>query len=298
MAACHFLPVSADPGSGARGRGARYPAAVMDLVPDADERELLLDHLARLIVAAGAETFSAAPYVEPTDRWFPDRWTGDAAAVERVLRRVLRYAGLGDLELTLDIDRFSNPAGKVGEDGHPGGHEGAAAWFAGIHDDVCSFGVDVGQLGDPAGLVGVLAHEVGHAYRHVHDLRDPDRDLEERLTDLTTVYLGFGILTANASQRFRSGISGAGRSFYSRAQSGYLSPQAMCFLLATSVTARGESPRAIARHLSPNQKACFQAACAALGPRDALQARLGLPCASPWAAAPRDRSWLGRLFGR
>jgi len=282
----------------AHRRAFGYDARV-DVLPGDAVRAQLLDDLASLILAAGSDTFLASPIVEPSDRWFPDRWTPDADGVERLLHRVLGYAGLDHLELTLDIDRFSDATGKVLSDGRAGGHRGTAAWFAGIRDGVCSFGVDTAQLRDPEGLVGTLAHEVAHAYREAHELRVADRAVDEPLTDLTTVYLGLGILTANASQRFRSGRDGAGASWYSRAEGGYLPMQAMSYLLAAQIVARGAATAPIARVLAPNQRACFKAACTDLGPRDALLERLGLPPAALIRSAPEERrpGWFRRWFG-
>jgi hypothetical protein len=253
----------------------------------------LLGELANLIATAGGDTFLTAPLVEPSDRWFPDRWTPDADGVERLLRRVLAHAGLGELGLTIEIDRFADARGKVLMDGRPGGHEGTAAWFAGIHDGVCSFGVDTHQLGDPVGLIGTLAHEVGHAYRHANQLVQPVRAHEERLTDLTTIYLGFGVLTVNATQRFRSGQHGAG-SWYSRAESGYLPMQSMSYLLAAHVVARGAAPSPVGRMLATNQRACFKAACKELGDRPAVLRRLELPAPE---APSAHVGWFRRLFG-
>jgi hypothetical protein len=265
----------------------------VELLPDPDEREHLLGELANLIATVGAETFLSSAVIEPSDRWFPDPWTPDVDGVERLLRRVLAYAGLGELELTIAIDRFADATGKVMLDGRPGGHEGTAAWFAGIRDGVCSFGVDTRGLEDPIGLIGTLAHEVAHAYRHVKELRQPVRLHEERLTDLTTIYLGFGILTVNATQRFRSGQHGAG-SWYSRAEGGYLGIQSMSYLLAAQVVARGTAPSAIGRLLATNQRACFKAACKQLGDRGALLTQLGLPASE---ASSARTGWFRRLFG-
>ena len=262
----------------------------MDLLPDDHERGLLLEQLAELIAAAGADPFLEAPLVLPEPRYFPDPWSPDEDGVERLLRRVMALAGLGDLDLTLEIDEFAAPAGEVALSGKSSGHEGTAAWFAGIAGDTCRFGVDVGQLRDPVELIGTLAHEVAHAYRHHHRLREDDRELEEQLTDLTTVYLGFGIFTANASLRFTSGTSAFG-SWYRRSAGGYLSPQALSYLLAAFALARGDDPRAVARKLSANQAACFKAARSDLGDRDALRARLGLP------AAPREEPARRGLLG-
>lgn len=264
----------------------------MELLPEGDEREHLIAELAKLVATAGSEQFLTAPILEPSDRSFPDPWTADEAGVKRLLQRLLGYAGLEHLTLTIEIDRFSQATGKVLMDGTAGGHEGTAAWFAGIRDGVCAFGVDTRGLEDPVGLIGTLAHEVAHAFRHDRELRQPLTAHEERLTDLTTIYLGSGILTTNATQRFRSGQKGAG-SWWSRAQAGYLPMQSMSYLLAAQVVARGVSPQPIARALSPNQRACFKAACAQLS-RPALCEQLGLPV----PAKLEERGWLRRLFSR
>jgi hypothetical protein len=268
----------------------------MELLPDEDERERPLDQLTRLVLAAGADTFVAAPIVAPDDRAFPDRWTPDAAGVERLLRRVLGHAGLGALELELSIDAYAETEIQVDAQGRAQitGHRGTAAWFAGIRGRTCRFGVDVNGLADPGQLAGTLAHEAAHAYRHYHDLVARDPALEEQLTDLTTVYLGLGILTANASVRYRSDARG-----YRSTHGGYLSVQAMCWLLAAQVVARGEPPRGVARWLDTTQAACLRAACGLLD-RDALIARLGLPLPALWPrppAPPRRGLW-ARLFGR
>jgi hypothetical protein len=271
----------------------------VELLPDVVERSHLVEQLAELLRAEGDKTFLAGPLIAPTDEWFPDRWTPDASGVERLIRRLLGYAELGALTLTLEIDQFSDAHGEVLADGRAGGHSGTAAWFAGIRKGVCSFGVDTNQLRDPVGLVGTLAHEVAHAYRSMYELRVPDAAREEWLTDLTTVFLGFGVLTVNASQRFRSGSSGPGRSWYSRAEGGYLSMQSMSYLLAAQIVARGDSPRPVGLALAANQRACFKAAYKELGARDALLRRLGLaPRASgPSSSATAERGWFRRWFG-
>ena len=47
----------------------------MELLPDEDQRDLLLEQLAKLVLAAGPDAFVAAPIVLPDDASFPDRWT-------------------------------------------------------------------------------------------------------------------------------------------------------------------------------------------------------------------------------
>ncbi|HEY2289209.1 MAG TPA: hypothetical protein VGM86_00785, partial [Thermoanaerobaculia bacterium] len=142
----------------------------------------------------------------------------------------------------------------------------------------------VSQIDDPQILIAALCHEIAHAYREHHGLCKADRDREERLTDLTTVYLGFGILTANASDRYE-------RTFYLQGnlavtktrftQAGYLSPQAMSFLLAVQVMARNLPParrKALARQLETNQAEYLARGLRHLeSRRSEVLSRLGLP---------------------
>jgi hypothetical protein len=214
--------------------------AAVELIPPEGEREWVLDALRGLVEACGHEHLVSTPVVLPSERCFPDRWSPDAGGVRRLALRILRYAGLPELDV--EVEMFDDGRGadlrlEPGAIVRTQGHEGAAAWFAGIVDDTCLFGAHVSLLGDPGGVTAALAHETAHAFRYARELVVEDRDLEECLTDLSTIYLGFGILTTNATLRHRSwSIGGGGTSLGGHAWStqhlGYLSPQAMCFALA------------------------------------------------------------------
>ena len=185
-----------------------------DPLPPADEREHLLDALADLVDARGFEHFVSSPIVRPAVEFFPDAWTPDVHGVHRLAMRLLRNAGLDDLQVEVEI--FAE--GEVPE-GDPlvrsERHQGAAAWFAGIHDGVVLFGANVQQLGDPLGVTAAMAHETAHAFRCAHALEEEDLLTEEQLTDLTTVYLGFGVLTTNTLEQAidRAGAKGGNKGF-------------------------------------------------------------------------------------
>jgi hypothetical protein len=228
---------------------------------------------------------SALP-VFPSEEFFPDRWTPDAFGIRRLALRLLRYAGLSNLEVMVDIfeeerDVELDPSGRV----RSMRHRGAAAWFAGIEDDVCFFGTEVAQLGDPLGVVAAMAHEIAHAFRRYHGLEVPDRAEEELLTDLTTVYLGFGILTTNASSRHRSS-GDFSVTMWSHQSLGYLPAQALGFLLGAWSSARGldnAKVREIAAALETNQAADFRAALKWLSKhRPKLAEELRLPPREKW----------------
>jgi len=229
-----------------------------------------------------------APLVEPDERFFPDAWTPDQDGVFRLTRRIMAHAGLGDVPLTIERFVFDEDEGDRG-----GRH--VIAYFEGITDGRCELGVNCTQLDDPEHLIGVLAHEVAHAFRALHGLVVEDHDDEEELTDLTTVFLGFGIPTANNAHQ-----ETIHSNQHSLRRSGYLSAQAMALALATWVGLRDrrEDRDVIKRWLGPVQRSMFDRTWRRLK-RDRLHGVLGIhavpahPAARPAMLddappAPRD----------
>lgn len=268
-------------------------------MPAPEQRTWLLDALADLLRHADWQHFIASPIVLPTPAYFPDRWTRSAAGVQRLLRRLFVYADLDAIEPSVQLFTGERPAAHgVGQSTH---HEGAAGLFLGIEDDIAHFGAETGLLGDAGGITATMAHEVAHAYRTHHTLCVDDRDLEERLTDLSSVFLGFGVLAANAALRHRSGVvaDGTFTSRWSVQRIGYLSPQELCFLLAAQVHVRGPE-RAPARmftdHLEANQASFFTASLRWLQrERPTLADTLGLPPRGEWPP-PDSLATLAREF--
>ncbi len=126
-----------------------------------------------------------------------------------------------------------------------------------------------------------MCHEVAHAFRDRHGIALPDPEEDEPLTDLTSVYLGFGILFANITARYEA----SGNHEYTawkHSSFGYLSPQAVCFLLAAQAVARNVRAGTIASDLGTNQAAFFRASYKALGSGADLRRRLGVPDPGMW----------------
>jgi hypothetical protein len=130
-----------------------------------------------------------------------------------------------------------------------------------------------------------MCHEIAHAYRRHHGIESVTRQIDEEQTDLTTIYLGFGVLTVNNAHRFRkSGDAHTTR--WSTTQTGYLSLQAMAYVFAAQCVARGTAAAEVTRLgrlLEANQRECFEAARRELGVDvDGLRARLGIPPVETW----------------
>jgi hypothetical protein len=225
----------------------------MELLPEFEEREQLIAHTADVIARCGFAAYVSTPLLAPADRYFPDRWEPSERGLRRLTLRLLRYAGLDQLDPALILDGLEDP-----------------------------------PLDDLDALVGLLARAVARAF-----LAERRLELDERLIDVATVYLGFGIFTVNNAYRYRSsgGLRGSRTvTQWSHFSAGVLSPQAMSFLLALHVLARDEDESEVARRLEPNQAACFRAALKQLRPLpsapSALSSRLRLPPRAAWPAPP------------
>jgi hypothetical protein len=268
----------------------------MELLPPPAIRTWLLAELGELVAQRGAQGFLTDGLLEPSRRHFPDRFTRDAQGVRAIGERLLRHAGLGHLTCTVRLFTRIPEVNPLGS-----GHQGAIAWFSGINNGVCDFGIDVAQLDDPQLLVAAMAHEVTHAYRRHHGLEHPSPEVEEELTDLTTIFLGFGILTVNVTYRLAARMAwhpGGADLSTSHGQAGYLSAQAMSYLLAAQLVARGieDEHQRVSKLLGNSQAACLRAALAILG-TELVREELGLEgrmVTSP-PAAPGGGTWVFRV---
>ena len=249
----------------------------MSFLPNDEERDWLGTSLAALIRARGIAQFTSVPLLTPSDDDFPDPWDGSVRAAHRITQRLMHHAGVGDLRISLtalpDDDAVPQDAWDAG----------TAGWFSGITDGRARFGIRPNEIGDPDSVVGIMAHEVAHAWRLKHDLVDADRDVEEHLTDLTTILLGFGILTTNAAERYRSWRKLRATAHQTKSI-GYLPPPAMSWLLALQASARNDK-RELAttrRYLEPNQRGWLDEAMEAIADDPRYLAALLLPSRDSW----------------
>ena len=251
-----------------------------DEMREEERQAWLLEQLRNVIQHAGAAHFMQAPILEPTPAHFPEEWSPDLEGAITITRRLLDHAGLGMLDL--DVVEFVNVMPKNPEDTWH-----VAGFFEGIEAGVCRFGVNVPLLGDPEYLVGVMAHEVAHAFRTHHALRVSERDTAEQLTDLTTAYLGGALITGNLTERVLVERSPTNVSLQ-RSKSGYLEVEDFAFLLAVQLRARDCSDdafRRLSHFLGSAQRYCLDRCWRAL-PLTAPQLRERLGILSEASSVP------------
>jgi hypothetical protein len=254
-------------------------------LPPQKERDWLVAELAYLVARRG-RAFVDAPILEPTPAFFPDPWTPDEHGVERIARRLLNYAGLGASHVEVEIVADS----CVDEDGNVidlVSYDGVSCRLR--------MGSDLANA-DPGGRMAIV---VSSAYRAVHSLAEngfgdtgvyregavpsPEQVvLEGKRTEVTAIYLGFGLLVANHCYRHDRDRTMVRRATTTRIRRRFtfLEPQAISYGLAVQAAARHlgwRARHALAKHLDANPAGFFDAAWAEVADRrDELLPQLGL----------------------
>lgn len=198
------------------------------------------------------------PVVLPTSEYFPPPFAGSDGDVRALVRAVARYMGVQsdvDVEFSEDFEHAENLRRLA-----PGGtfeSEGAAGFFAeGGEDGPPVVMIDRSNVGDPARLLAVIAHELGHVRLFGERRISVDRQDHEPLTDLVTVYLGMGIFTANAAFSFGRlpGFGADPVGGWQARRLGYMTEQMFGYALARYAKYRAEPDPPWSRYLNTNPR--------------------------------------------
>jgi len=210
----------------------------------------LLDVLA-LFVAKGGAAPLLLPPVEPGEQAFPEPWAPTRSGVALLLRRLAWHAGL-DREIAIEDRRA----------GAPPSERKPATRLELLEIRRSSAVFALGFIGDDD-IVGTFAHEIGVAHAVLNPPEgadpyrtaeapvisvDPDGDLERGA--IATVYLGLGVLAANAARQQHSIFEGQG--FHPllvtqvgvKIESGHLPVESLTYLVAVQAAVRGAGPPA------------------------------------------------------
>ena len=190
-----------------------------------------------LIGQFGWDRLLSGRVILPTDEFFPDPYDQSESSVKKLFERTCGYMDLdpGRLEMRLyrpdGVGRFNRSLVQEQPE------------WTGLYDaedEKRIVWVDATRLNDPESLVATLAHELAHelllGQRRI-SLEEEDMEL---LTDLTTVFFGMGVLTANVAFRQKNFSSGIVEGWTISSQ-GYLTPSLWAYALALFAWLRQES---------------------------------------------------------
>jgi hypothetical protein len=209
----------------------------------------------------------------PTDDFFPGVYRGSAKDVRHVVEIVRTRMGVAP-------DSYIVELGDTDEEPQWTGYRrtsGAAGEYRRERDrGVISISMRQAQV--PMALVATIAHEFGH-HRLMGEARiDPGRRDGEPLTDLTSLFFGFGIFSANAAMEFAqtSRIDQSGQQLvgWRSSRLGYLTEPMYGYALAYWSILRGDRDPDWQRYVDTNPKAFLHKGLRYLGSR-----RSGTPSA-------------------
>ncbi len=199
---------------------------------------------------------AAAEVPLPTPKFFPERYDAtDFDTIQTLFGRVCGYMRLDPNTFTL----------RLFDDGHPppndfwlGGlrREGRANGYYERSADGCTIWLNMGILESPLRLVATMAHELAHEHLLGRGRVTDDTPDHEPLTDLVTVYLGLGVITANGVIQEANWTDGR-MSGWSISRNGYLDMPAYGYALALFARSRGEVKPSWRKELRPDVRAAF-----------------------------------------
>lgn len=218
---------------------------------DADELEWQLATFKWLGLEFGPP--GEAPLVLPTPQFFPPSPRQGHGRIEDLFAAVKAAAGLSDWPCDLRAGAGERPA-------HVGTalllrHHGApppCGTFTVEGEDgeqrvVITYNPSL--IDDPTAMIATLAHELGHYLMSTARTAPPGGwELHELHTDLTAVYLGFGLFLANSARSF-SQFQSLGEQGWSSRTQGYLSEGALVTATAIYQLLAGRDPLAAALYL-------------------------------------------------
>lgn len=206
--------------------------------PLGENEQRLLRLLALLIEGGGAWRFLRAPVVAADLAHYPDPWQENRAGVASVVGRTLWHAHL-PLDAIVDDQRL--PA-------VPGREMLRSTDIALDQVDASSAVFALHALGNDD-VAGAVSHEVGRAFvgsraRAADPFRTGDGGVPEpAIGSLATVYLGLGVIAANAAFYSRSGGEVLGRVAtheHAVVRAGGLDVSELAFALAVQATVRDD----------------------------------------------------------
>jgi hypothetical protein len=232
-------------------------------LPISEEERVWTDQgFARLEKMLGRSRLLEAKVILPDNTHFPDRYDRTSATVESLFRRICDYMEVDHNRIELEI--FPDEEEELREilpywRGNSGGCAGLYSREADASEghERLLIALKASLAKDAFPLIATIAHELGHVILLGDGLIDPATPDHEPMTDLLTVFLGFGIFSANSAALFRQ-YQDERRHGWSMQRLGYLSQEIYGYALARFAAERGETKPLWAGHLSTNVRAYFR----------------------------------------
>jgi len=210
--------------------------------------------------------------VTPTNEHFPGREDSLHGMAELIFSKVVEYAGMKHWTLRLSAPgepqavtglRISDPALTGPDEPRP----------------LITVNYDPQLVGNPEGLITHFAQALAH-HLALQSAEQPPGGVQNwpHLTELLTVFMGFGLMAVNSAFNYRpSGCGSGGCSSAGAQRQGFLSQYDLTYALALFCTLQGIPQRELLRHLKPSLRGFYKQSLKDIGMRETDMAGLRLP---------------------
>jgi hypothetical protein len=201
----------------------------------------------------GEAFFKETALVQPTSEFFPNKVGSHSQAAETTFLQVKKYAGMENwacelIEQEADVDIKVAPIVLVQ------GAESSPLGTFSVQENNVSISYNPALTNNPMQLVATFAHELSHYLTATASEEPPGGwDNWEFVTDLTAVFLGFGVFMANSAFNFQQFTEFDSQGWSSN-RSGYLSEIELGFALAIFCKLQNIEAAEACKHLKTNVK--------------------------------------------
>jgi hypothetical protein len=228
-------------------------------LPVSKEQQNWVDEgFSRLAAMLGRERMLQAEFVLPNNEFFPDLFDGSKESVVAMAERIADYMGISQEAFFVELYAENEDAWREHVPVWNGrSRDSAGLYFHGPEDSRKLIGVNANQLSDPLSLAATLAHELAHVILLGKGLFDREAPDMEPMTDLCTVYLGLGFISASAAYQFKQWTNNRTQG-WSTSRKGYLSEEVWAYSLARFAYERGEQNSPWTKQLPSNIRGYFK----------------------------------------
>jgi hypothetical protein len=222
-----------------------------NLPVSAEQSDWVDQTFVRLAEMLGADRLLDAQVMTPTVDCFPDVYDGSESSLPPMFNQVARAMQINPADVEVSIFREDYELTRAITPLFSGSSPGAGGVYHHDPSSKAQISINAEHLKDPTSLVAVLAHELGHVMLLRPGLVERGCPDMEPMNDLLTVFLGFGIFTANAAFSFRQFTDFQSQGWSAR-RLGYLPEEMFGYALARFAHEREETKPAWASLLNRN----------------------------------------------
>jgi hypothetical protein len=207
---------------------------------DQDQQDWVDQSFRRLGTMLGAKRLLDATVMLPTQECFPDPYDKSEESLRRIVDRVAAAMMVDPTQIDVELFSSEHDISRTLVPYFSGNHSAPGGLYFHNPEERQRIAVNASSLNDPTALVAVIAHEIGHVILLRPGRVKRDEPDMEPLNDLLTIFLGFGIFTANAAFRF-SQFTNNETQGWSTERLGYLAEPMLGYALARFAYERGEN---------------------------------------------------------